>query len=243
MTERFYFPGSLNQDCIELDGSEAHHLVNVLHMKEGDSVVIFNGEGEVAQTVLQSKTKRSAVLKVTSTEKDPESRYSLIVASAVPKGDRFRWMIEKLTELNVLEFIPLATTRSVVDPGQGKISKMEQTMISACKQSGRNRLMKIQPVINFEELFENQTPEATVLLAHPGGEQLLRTLSGIPEDNDLNKIVLLIGPEGGLTDEEVAFSIEKGAGQISLGNTILRMETAAISGAATIQAFLETRKP
>lgn len=240
MTERFYFPGSFKQDCIQLEGSEAHHLLNVLRAKEGDSVEIFNGEGEFANAVLQSKSKRSATLEIISSQLEPERKHDLIIASAVPKGDRFRWMIEKLTELNVSEFIPLSTTRSVVDPGQGKISKMEQTMISACKQSGRNRLMKIHPVTNFEDLFEKESAETT-LLAHPGGDPLFRTLSGITDENHFKKITLIIGPEGGLTDEEVTFSLENGACQISLGETILRMETAAITGASVLQAFLESR--
>ncbi len=236
MPERFYFPDSLKQNSIELDGSEAHHLLNVLRMKIGEEVEIFNGEGIAASTVIQSCTRKSVNLEVISLKQDADTNQKkIIVASAVPKGDRFRWMIEKMTELNVSEFIPLSTTRSVVDPGKGKMNKMEQAIISACKQSGRNRLMKINPGMTWSELRDNKSSYSLQLIAHPGGQPLRQVFAKSSTIETETSILLIIGPEGGLTDEEIAQMHHGNSHIISLGENILRIETAAIAGVAILQ--------
>jgi 16S rRNA (uracil1498-N3)-methyltransferase len=236
MPERFYFPDSLKQDLIELDGSEAHHLLNVLRMKKGEEVEIFNGKGDAACALIQSCTRKSVSLEVISLKKDADTNQKkIVVASAVPKGDRFRWMIEKMTELNVSEFIPLSTTRSVVDPGKGKMNKMEQAIISACKQSGRNRLMKINPGMAWSELCDNQTNYSSRLIAHPGGQPLRQVFAKLSKIETETSILLIIGPEGGLTADEIAQMHHGNSYIVSLGENILRIETAAIAGVAILQ--------
>jgi len=100
MSERFYFPAPLQEGLHELDGPEAHHMTNVLRLKEGDKVELFDGEGVYANAVIESKKKKSVTLRIDSPKKDqPVQSGSFSIASALPKGDRFRWMMEDMEGL------------------------------------------------------------------------------------------------------------------------------------------------
>jgi len=154
-------------------------------------------------------------------------RRRVTVAAAVPKANRLRWMVEKLTELGVDRFVPLATQRGVVPPGPARLRKVEQTMIAAARQSRRNFLMTIEPVRSWAD-FIHEDDDAEVLVAHPSGEPM--TIGDTPIDQPLH---LAVGPEGGFSEAEVELADNSGARLIRLTETILRVETAAIAFAST----------
>ena len=231
MTHRFYCAELSEAGSVRLDETEAHHLIHVLRHETGDQVELFDGRGLAAVCQISAIRKRDVDLEILSSRRDPLPAISLTLATGVPKGDRFEWLIEKATELGVSRVIPLTTSRSVVDPRSSKLDKLRQTVITACKQSGQNHLMQISAVTSWSD-FLNNCAGANLLIAHPGGAE--QSLTDMSAAGPTCSIVAAIGPEGGFSDEEVALAMAHGAKTIRLGSRILRIETAALALAAKI---------
>lgn len=229
MSHRFFLPDLSETGAAILEGLEAHHLINVLRSRSGDVVELFNGTGLVAQAEIVATTKKSVELKILESRRMTPSSRRVILGTAVPKGDRFDWLIEKSTELGVTKLVPLVTTRSIVDPRAGKLDKLRQTVISACKQSGRNHLMELSPVTTWPDFVARELSGQTGFIAHPGPQSLPMTSDLL---HGLTSVVFAVGPEGGFTDEEISLAVEHGARPVSLGPHILRIETAALALAA-----------
>jgi 16S rRNA (uracil1498-N3)-methyltransferase len=231
MSERFFTETPLQAGgTVTLDEAEARHLVQVLRHVPGDEVIVFDGRGSEADCRIASSSKRGATLEVLSvrtTERDGPPR--LTIATAVPKGDRFRWLVEKATELGVDRLVPLSTERSVVDPRETKLDRMRQAVVAACKQCRRNRLMDVSPTVTMAQFLAKPDAAAAMAVAHPGGRIAGEWLGSVPSNRP---VTVLIGPEGGLTEDEVARAINAGAQRIALGTHILRIETAVIAVAA-----------
>jgi 16S rRNA (uracil1498-N3)-methyltransferase len=219
MADRFYTTQPLTIGDFVLDGPEAHHLGTVRRFEPGDQVTLFNGDGAEYPSSIVSVGKKQVVLNITARlEVDRERRRQIIVASALPKGDRAEFMIEKLTELGVAEFVPLLTTRSVVVPKENSREKFERMVIEAAKQCGRNRLMTVSPARKYEE-FVTQAPHPAYLLTTSD--------AATPTQPDAASACFLIGPEGGFTADEIALAVSHGVAPLHLGPRILRIETAA----------------
>lgn len=231
MADRFYAPVPLDQPVVELTGPEAHHLANVLRAKPGDEAILFDGEGTETVAEIVAVSKRSVELRPKALRPGAgESWRPIVLGTAVPKGERFRWLVEKATELGVTRLVPLETARSVVEPGFGKLEKMRQVVIAASKQAGRSRLMEIAPLVRWETFVGEELARGVGIVAHPSGEGLTDGRPG--EKSGDTAIVLAVGPEGGFTDSEVDSARAAGALLVSLGPRILRVETAAIALAA-----------
>lgn len=234
MPRRFFLAFSASVDQFEMSGNEAHHLLHVLRVKPGEQIWLFDGQGQEALAEILSASAQSAQLKIlerrTATNESP---VSLTIATAVPKGDRFSWMIEKLVELGVQRVIPLITKRAIVDPGQGKLDKLRRTIVEASKQCGRSRLMELAEPISWNACLMQEFPGHSVLMAHPGGEIFdWSTLAASKSSPEYRPPLFLIGPEGGFTDQEVEQAIQNRTTLIQLGSHILRIETAAVAIAA-----------
>ncbi len=223
MVARFYC-SDLHGDPVTLDESESHHALHVMRLKPGEKVELFDGAGRVGQAIISGSDRRTVTLKLAEIHEAPAAnRPKLILAAPPPRGDRFKSMIEKLTEVGVDEYIPLRTVRSVVDPRQSRLSKLRGTVIGAMKQSGRNRLMEIHESCELSVVLRNAASAGqAVFIAHPG-ETTLTKPKTIARDT-----VLLIGPEGGFTREEVLQATDYDAERISWPEGILRIETASI---------------
>lgn len=230
MPRRFFFPGPLKTGRLRLDGAEAHHLVHVLRISAGQNVTFFDGLGTEARAEVTAITEGGVELNVGELQSaDTESTVDLTLAAAVPKGDRFDWLIEKATELGVRRFVPLVTHRSVVNPGEGKLDKMRRTIVEASKQCGRSRLMELAPPSSWLEFVERDFSAAECWVADPAGEafQMSAVFMAAP-------VVVAVGPEGGFTDGELELATKAGARLVSLGSRILRIETAALAAAALV---------
>ncbi|QDT38767.1 RsmE family RNA methyltransferase [Stratiformator vulcanicus] len=230
MSERF-FVEQLEVGEIRLDKGESQHFATVMRGTVGSTVQLFDGTGREAFGNVTDVSKKSVRILVESVQltEQPEPRLTLAVAP--PKGDRFRWLIEKATELGVARVIPLITERSVVDPRDSKLERLRQNVIAACKQSGRSRLMVIDRPIALPKLLKQASEEQIVLLDPHGSTDPV----GIKETSTTTAF---IGPEGGFSDEELKLFEELEATKIRLGSHILRTETAAIAAAARL-AFRE----
>ncbi|MCA9093105.1 MAG: 16S rRNA (uracil(1498)-N(3))-methyltransferase [Planctomycetaceae bacterium] len=233
MSRRFFVTSISAAELQILSGPEARHVQQVLRMQPGDRLAIFDGTGTEADAEIlrfqESDTGTSdVVLRIVARRQATNELPSpLTIATAVPKGDRLKWMIEKLTELGVTRYIPLLTERSVVDPREGKLERLKQTVIEASKQCGRSSLMEIGPVTPWKSFLETEIRRGPLWIAHPYGN----TAGAASIADDPQPHIIAIGPEGGLTDLELQSATEAGAKLLSLGRRILRIETAALAAA------------
>ena len=236
MPHRFYFEGSFDSDLLLLEGSEAHHVLHVLRMQIGDPVLVFNGTGAEADAVIAKTSRKTVEIQITERrEIQSSTQVPVILATAVPKGDRFRWLVEKAAELGVTRLVPLITERSSVDPGENRLKKLQQTIVAAAKQSGQTRLMELAPLQRWDDfLAESCQADRRMLIADPGGKTL-ELLSQPDTTAVTSPVILLIGPEGGFSPEEVRSAIEQGAQPVKLSEGILRIETAAILFAGLVR--------
>jgi 16S rRNA (uracil1498-N3)-methyltransferase len=221
MSERYYVDQPLALGPVGLAGPEAHHLAVVCRVRPGDRVYLFNGDGRQYLAAVTEAGKRGVRLEVEAVEQPPrELGFRLEVAAPLPRGDRGQFLVEKLTELGVTDFVPLRTARSVVHPKDA--DKLRRHVIEASKQCGRNVLMRVAQVIEWQEYVTRSGLPALRLVAHPGGESVVRG----------GDVACAVGPEGGFTEEEVALARAAGWRAVSLGSRILRVETAALALAA-----------
>jgi 16S rRNA (uracil1498-N3)-methyltransferase len=230
MSERFYVNYPLAPGTVQLEGPEAHHLARVCRLRPGDQVYLFNGDGNQYPARVGEISRRWVVLNVFPPDSAArELAIDLQVAAPLPKGDRATFLVEKLTELGVSRFIPLRTRRSVVHPGEGKRDKLERVVIEASKQCGRNRLLQVEPLVDWDTHCTRQDLPAARWLAHPGSADRLEAAR--------QDMALAVGPEGGFTPEEVEKARQNGWRLIDLGPTTLRVETAALILAARATAW------
>jgi 16S rRNA (uracil1498-N3)-methyltransferase len=238
MSDRFYTPLPITTERVTLDGPEAHHLLHVMRAAIGESVTLFDNSGAEFPAVIEKLGRANVELRIVERcEISRELPFPLTVGVALPKGDRQKWLVEKLTELGVTTLVPLITTRGVAQPTDSALERLERAGIEAAKQCGRNRLMQVAKPQAWDEWIspvtstfgDLQSPDALRLVAHPNGfslAELKLTTSGPTQ--------LTIGPEGGLTDAEVAAAIAAGWQPVDLGPRILRVETAAIALTASV---------
>jgi 16S rRNA (uracil1498-N3)-methyltransferase len=159
----------------------------------------------------------------------------LTLATAVPKGERFDWLVEKATELGVDRLVPLVTERSVVDPGAAKLDRLRRVIVEAAKQCGRNRLMALERPLPWSLWLAEPSAVTPRLIAHPGGV----LPPAWPRSRHGGGATLAIGPEGGFTEAEVEAARVAGWQVVGLGATLLRIETAGLAGCAAILALCE----
>lgn len=233
MSQRFYCPDPPRDGRYQLAGDEARHLARVSRHGPGDLVEVFDGKGFATRARVLSASPSRVEL---AAEGEPlavvSPPYRLTLATAVPKGDRFDWLVEKTTELGVTRLIPLSTERSVVDPRESKLDRLRRTIIEACKQCRRSDLMMLEPTRSWSELVRTEAR---------GGRRLVALQSGLrPEDWPAiaggSEVLLAVGPEGGLSPSEVELALRCGWDPVCLGPHVLRVETAGIAGIAAVWA-------
>lgn len=233
MSSRFFSESPIavdaaGQGVVQLGGPEAHHLLHVMRAAVGDRVTLFDGSGaEYAGEVTALGRAEASVAVLAREEIDREAAVAVTLGVALPKGDRQKVLVEKLTEVGVARLTPLLTERSVVAPKAAALDKLRRLVVEASKQCGRNRLMKIEQPRTLADFFAENTDADERLLSHPGGTRL-------PAAAPRTKAAaIVVGPEGGFTDAETASATREGWSVVSLGSRVLRIETAAIVLAAS----------
>jgi len=236
-THRFLVSNLPDAGSVELPENEAHHASRALRCSVNDAIVLFDGIGNEAQATIRSIDKRGVIASIDSTHFAPRDHNDrLHFAVALPKGDRQRSTIEKLVELGVDSLSPLETARSVAVVNESNSERLERYVVEACKQCRRNRLMRIHPTISIHKIASLHN-DTNIWILHP--ESIDRESFSIPKANELacklkaNRLLFLVGPEGGFTDEEVRIAVSQGARLLSLGERIQRVET-AVSTAAVL---------
>jgi 16S rRNA (uracil1498-N3)-methyltransferase len=217
---------SLHAGSIDLDESESHHVRDVLRLDRGQAVELFDGSGAAGHGLIERCDARGVSIRVEVIYQAPAAG-EIVVAAAIPKGHRADWMIEKLSELGVGQFIPLKTERAVVLPsGAGKIERWRRIAVESAKQSRRDRVMTIAELCPLEAVIVRS---GIFLTTEAGAEPLPDVLKN---RQSTGGPLLVIGPEGGWTEVELAQMRQRGLTGARLTATILRVETAAIAAAA-----------
>lgn len=221
---------------LTLDGEAFHHLCRVLRLKEGDRLYALDGQGLLYHVTLDAVAKDRAHGTVTASEPaGGEPPVSITLAAAIPKGDRWEWILQKATELGVSRILPLMTSRTVVqvDPrkAQDKLARWQKIVLEAAEQCERGRVPEVLTPMTWNAFVKAQAAEApagALLLAclERSGEPLPRVLDAAARPE---AVTVLVGPEGGFSPAEADEALAMGAKGISLGSRILRAETASLA--------------
>lgn len=215
---------------IQLDRSENHHLLKVRRARPGDEVTVFDGEGNLWECLLQKTEGSSANLAVLRHHRAERPRCEVTLAQALPKGKILERIMQKATELGASRIQPLTTQRCEADisPGRhdSKISKWRKIAVEACKQSGNPFLPQINAPAKIEDYFSSLSADSLKIMASLDPQDRIKQID--IGGNPPNEAVILIGPEGDLTDNEYALARQYGFRPVSLGPNVLRVETAAV---------------
>jgi 16S rRNA (uracil1498-N3)-methyltransferase len=243
MLDRYYSEEPVSGERASLSGAEAHHLINVMRVRQGEKVILFDGSGWEFQARVERVGRNGVDLSLLSREEvDRELGFELTLAVALPKGERQKWLVEKAVELGVSRVVPLWTQRSVAQPIQQALDRLRRAVIEASKQCGRNWLMEIAEPMDFSDYIEATRDRTWRWLAHPytegaaghgqRGERMVRFTHPTESAEAPSEIFLAVGPEGGFTGDEAAAAAKAGWQIVDLGPRTLRVETAAIVLAA-----------
>ncbi len=248
---RFYLPIPLQTGAQrELPAELFRHAIQVLRLQAGEALILFNGEGGEYLARLEQVGKRSASLLIEAFDPvERESGLQLTLVQAIIKPDKMDFALQKAVELGISHFQPLITQRSVVRLGKDKQEKKLQhwqaVVSSACEQCGRTRLPQVLEPLSLEAWLaqpakpQNPAQHPSVqhkrLILAPGDYPRLSKAGAISSATTPTALEVLIGPEGGFTDEEVAQCLQAGVEPISLGTRILRAETASVTVLALLQ--------
>lgn len=233
---RFYCSEPLTVGAnIALPEAVAHH-VHVVRLQPGDTLFLFDGLGGEYRAELVSVEKRRATAAVVAHDaREVELPYQVTLAQALPEGTKMDWIIEKAVELGVSRIQPLAAKRCVVKLSAERAGKKQEhwqaVIVAACEQSGRNRLAALGELCDFERWIGGDM-SGCILLTPRATESLAQWTRARPAQ----AVTLMIGPEGGYTQQEEDAAIAKGAIALSMGPRILRTETAGLAALSAINA-------
>lgn len=232
---RIYIDQALTVDTtIQLSDDAFGHVVRVLRLSDGDAITLFNGDGNDYAATLTDVAKKKAFAQVLSSQAiDNESPLNLHLGQGISRGDRMDFTLQKSVELGVNTITPLFTERCGVKlSGERLAKKVEQwqkIVISACEQSGRATVPMVKEPMYLNDWLTEQT-EALKLNLHPRAEHSIMTLP-----IETARVRLLIGPEGGLSDEEIEVASDAGYTEVLMGPRVLRTETAALTAITALQ--------
>ena len=247
--DRYFCDSPIRGDKAVLAGAEAHHLIHVMRAGPGTRVILFDGTGWEYSAQVEAVGRAEATLAVLDRHQvDRELPVEIRLGVSLPKGDRQKWLVEKAVELGVAGIIPLKTSRSVAQPVEQALARLQRGVIEASKQCGRNRLMEISEPQEWADFAIAAPAACDRLLAHPDSvgraSNSSHSRSREPRQGlaDLaaasrGPVYLAIGPEGGFTADEVALATSAGWRQVDLGRRTLRIETAAILLVALVSSI------
>jgi 16S rRNA (uracil1498-N3)-methyltransferase len=241
MPRRLHMPAPLRAGLITLDPRQAHHARDVLRLTEGAAVELFDDDGAVAMGTIARSRERAVIVEITSvTSAASGAACGLTVASAVPKGERADWMIEKLSELGVQQFVPLETARSVVHPGRkNKRDRWQRLATESAKQSRRAGVMRIDDLTPLAQAIASARANTAVgwHLSLAGDAMGIAEAIRQLDEGPARPLHLFVGPEGGWNDGEIAAFTDAGMLGVRLTATVLRVETAALAAAAVVSSL------
>jgi 16S rRNA (uracil1498-N3)-methyltransferase len=231
----FYSP-TITEGEIILNPEESLHATKVLRLKEGDEISLTNGSGSIASAVIAHPHDKHTKVRVSNIIIHEPRRYHLHLAVAPNKSaDRLEWMLEKMTELGVSELSLLMSKRTI--RSNVRMDRVKKIALSAAKQSINPWIPLINNSQNFMEFISTHAQTADCYIAYCGSDKKLELAEALSASRNTNYLIL-IGPEGDFSDDEINAAIQKGFKPLSLGEGRLRTETAAIYVAAAAKLLL-----
>jgi 16S rRNA (uracil1498-N3)-methyltransferase len=223
----FYLPPAAWTETPFLEGDEAKHLAQVLRIQPDKWITVFDGLGNRAEAKVLSVSKQRVDLMLDLAESRETPLPEITLAQAIPKGKNMDWIVQKAVELGVSKIQPLITRHTIASPGDNKAEKWRRTALEACKQCGQDTIPIIEDPLTFAEWIAK--PRETEL-------QLIASLADNPQNfreilqshPDLQSVTITIGPEGDFSPEETESALSAGFIPVSLGELVLRVETATI---------------
>ncbi|MEH6548666.1 MAG: 16S rRNA (uracil(1498)-N(3))-methyltransferase [Pseudomonadales bacterium] len=224
-------------DEISLDTASSRYLVSVLRLSVGAPIILFNGQGGEFHAKLQHCQAKKVTVSIESyDDTERESPLNTHLAIGISRGDRMDWIVQKATELGVTHITPILTERTEVklkgDRGDKKLRHWQQIAVSTCEQCQRNRIPQIDSPISLAE-FLAQDIDALKLVLHHRSEQSLAELGR----ETVSSVVLLVGPEGGLSETEIDSALISGYQALTIGPRVLRTETAPLTALTLCQSL------
>lgn len=218
---------------VELDAAAAHHATRVLRMQAGAKLTLCNGDGCEYRAVISRVDRRRVVVEIDERiAVDRESPLAVVLGLGISRGDRIDFAVQKATELGVREIVPLVTEHSAAslrgERAARKQQHWQQVAVSACAQSGRNRVPQVHAPSSLADWVNTVDCERALVL-DPTAPR------GLPASPAPRSVALLVGPEGGLAAAEIALARDGGFTAIALGPRVLRTETAPIAAIALCQ--------
>lgn len=224
---------------VTIGGQEHRHLIRVLRLRVGDSLIVADGSGReyVARlTVIESRAALVEVVEERAVDTEPRAQVSLLMG--LPKGEKLALVVQKATELGAAAIVPVQTLRSVVRPGSNgnwRRNHLQAVAEAAAAQSARGRVPLVSDPLKLPEALDRLSEESTIIMPWEGEKaQNLKGALQVLHGLERPSIALLIGPEGGWAREEVELARSRGAVTVSLGPRILRCETAAIASLTAV---------
>lgn len=239
---RFYAPPvafNSHTRSVKLEADEARHLREVLRLKPGDEVYVFDGEGKEFQCTIETSRRDSAILNVVAEvpAARTESPLELTLAVALLKSDKFDLVVQKTTELGIVRLVPVMTRLADIklrdeSDAEKRLARWRRIALEAAKQSGRALIPEVVEPMMFSDLLQSKTSDCSVLFSERDG-QAFEALKG--RVTDTRAVTALVGSEGGWTDAELEEAKGMGWTVITLGGRTLRAETAAIAVTTLLQ--------
>ena len=239
--KRYYFNGNLNVGkCVVLDGDEFHHLTNVMRSRLGERVCLFNGDGVFYFGNVKTIAKKFAEIEITDSVKSKnEPKIQLSVYQALAKGDKLSLIMQKITEIGASELCLFESKFCDVKANTHKQERMDSISVSASKQCGRATLVQTKGIFSIKNVAEQIKEFDAFYVAYENKDGLTLVTDLLKNQNSIKKVAIMIGAEGGFSEDEIKLLEENGAKIVSLGNRILRTETASIVCAGVIMQILE----
>lgn len=231
----------LPDTVVSLAPDQAHHARHVLRLRPGDSVQIFDGKGTICDGTVEFGPPTDAV-RITRAQHFPPIRPIIKVAAASPKGPRVRELVNQLSQVGADCYMPLETRRSTVYPRRGKMTGLERVAVESAKQSHRPYLMSVDPLSTLESVIGQR--HDLCLMADPITR---KDVTGPDRTAELitaaQQVLILVGPEGGWTDQERETVLNTGGLAWPLGPNIMRIETAAVAAVAIVRYLVASAQP
>ena len=236
MRRFFINPEEISGTGATITGDEAHHISDVLRLKPGTPIELFDGTGKVYRARIEGFGKGHVDVAITGTGDASGAACHLAIGVALLTGKKMDLVVQKATELGVDTITPYVSRHCSVKEGNpNKEERWQRIALEACKQCNRPTAPSCDPVTDFADLLVEAAPYSTKIIFWE--QEQSRTLNDLfPTDSEPPTTVLaLFGPEGGFSNEEISQAVAAGFTPVSLGKRILRAETAVISGSAILQ--------
>jgi len=238
-TPRLFLRGNLTDGSVGLDDRQAHYLRQVLRLRSGDPLVLFNGLGDERHAVIDSLTRAGSKVRITDVaETLPESPLEISLVQALAKAEAMDLIVRKATELGVRRLYPVFTDFGVVRLDDARAARRTEhwrsIARSACEQCGRHYPPDIGVPARLAEALQSVPAGTLRVILHPGAAQTLRDIA--LRDSHVSRLCLAIGPEGGFSEAELQQAHAAGFRTIRLGPRLLRTETAALAACTLAQA-------